>query len=167
VTDQPHDNPWADPGWAEPAVAQPASSTPPPPQPQNAPPEPPPPGWWLASDGNWYPPPNPWAPPAGQPQYPYPATAGAYGYQIGPATRANGMATASFVLGLAGIPLFWLLAVPSLLAVIFGFIARSQIRRSSGTQTGNGFAIAGIVCGFVMIGCFALLMAVSAATTST
>ncbi len=33
-----------------------------PPQANTPPGGPPEPGWWQASDGNWYPPPHPWAP---------------------------------------------------------------------------------------------------------
>jgi hypothetical protein len=83
------------------------------------------------------------------------------------ATRGNAMATASLVLGLVGIPFFWLFAVPPLLAVIFGFIARSQIKASNGAQTGKGFAITGIVCGFVMIAVFVLVVAIGMATPET
>ena len=38
-----------------------------------------------------------------------------------------------------------------ILAVIFGFVARSQIKRSNGTQRGSGMALAGIILGFVWL----------------
>lgn len=56
----------------------------------------------------------------------------------------NGMAIASMVLGIV-----WLYWVGSILAVIFGFIARSQIRQNH--QDGEGMAIAGLVLGFLGI----------------
>ena len=37
------------------------------------------------------------------------------------------------------------------LGIIFGFVGRSQIRRSGGTQKGMGMAIAGIIIGVVLI----------------
>lgn len=47
------------------------------------------------------------------------------------------------------VPVYHVTAIP---AVVLGFIARSRIARSNGTQTGRGMATAGIVLGFVGIG---------------
>jgi len=58
--------------------------------------------------------------------------------------RTNGFAVASLVLGILWI--FWL---GSLLALVFGFVAKRQIDQSGGTQSGSGLAIAGIVLGCV------------------
>ena len=58
--------------------------------------------------------------------------------------RTNGFAVASLVLGILWI--FWL---GSLLALVFGFIAKRQIDQSGGAQSGSGLAIAGIVFGCV------------------
>lgn len=60
----------------------------------------------------------------------------------------NGMAIASFVLGLVGLTGFcyWCPFVTSILAIVFGHIARGQIRRGLGT--GDGFALAGLVLGY-------------------
>ena len=44
---------------------------------------------------------------------------------------------------------FWLLGLGSVLAIVFGFVARSQIKRSGGTQRGRGIALAGIIIGIV------------------
>lgn len=94
--------------------------------------------------------PNPYAPPTapygqpvpygqptpyGQPPYGY----GGYGQ---PNRGTNGLAIASMVLGI-----LWLWWVGSILALIFGYIARSQIRQSQ--QGGGGMAIAGIVLGWI------------------
>ena len=144
------------------------------------------PGWWLASDGKWYPPelwtgppttrppsaappgpvrmpaygtqPNPSAAPnPGVPPYaggPY----GSYGAQVqpgayapygrpmaygGPPQKTNGLAIASLICSCAG-----LLVVPLIVGVVFGFVARAQIKQSQGAQRGDGLAIAGIVVGF-------------------
>jgi hypothetical protein len=49
-------------------------------------------------------------------------------------------------------------ALPSVLGLIFGFVARSQIRRSNGMQTGAGLALAGIIVGIAVIGVWALVI---------
>jgi hypothetical protein len=61
-------------------------------------------------------------------------------------TSTNGLAIASMVLGIV-----WVLGLGSVLAVIFGFVSRKQIRESGGRQTGDGMAIAGLVLGFIGI----------------
>lgn len=64
----------------------------------------------------------------------------------GPAPNrgTNGLAVAALVLGI-----LWLCAVGSALAIVFGFVALSQIKRSE--QAGKGMAIAGIVLGIIGI----------------
>lgn len=136
------------------------------------------PGWWLASDGKWYSPeqapgyaaptaspagygpppgsppagyqappaaygPPPVAPPVGPPGYGYPAAP----YGFAPVRRTNGLAIAAMVCSF----FFWLYGIGAVLGVVFGFIARSQIKRSGGTQQGKGMALAGIIIGFVGI----------------
>lgn len=64
--------------------------------------------------------------------------------QGAPSTSTNGMAIASFVTALVGL---------SLLGVIFGHVAQSQIKRTN--ESGNGFAIAGLVLGY--LGCIGWL----------
>lgn len=65
----------------------------------------------------------------------------------------NGFAVTSLVLGILWI--FWL---GSVLALVFGYIAKSQINASGGAQGGRGLAIAGIVLGFVGIGMLVLVL---------
>jgi uncharacterized membrane protein len=89
---------------------------------------------------------------------------GPYGYpapyaQPGTAGH-NGLAIASLVCSCIGI---FLLAIPSVLGVIFGFVARSQIRRSGGTQSGAGMALAGIIVGFAVIVIVVVIFIVAAA----
>jgi hypothetical protein len=56
------------------------------------------------------------------------------------------MAVASFILGLLGFTL-----ITSLLAVVFGHIALSQIRQGGGKLGGKGLAITGLVLGYLVI----------------
>ena len=93
----------------------------------------------------------------GQPPTPY----GAYSPYGATPRKTNGLAIASLVCSIAG-----LLLIPLVLGIVFGFIARSQIKNSNGTQGGDGLALAGIIIGF---GWAALLVlgAIVNATTNT
>jgi hypothetical protein len=59
------------------------------------------------------------------------------------------MAIASLVVGI-----LWIFWVGSVLALVFGYIARDQIRRTG--EGGDGQAIAGIVLGWIGVGILAL-----------
>lgn len=99
------------------------------------PPGPPGPGWWLASDGKYYPPEQaPGQPVPPPPQY---TAYSPYGAPLVQATSTNGLAIASMVLGI-----LWLYWIGSVLALVFGYVAKGQIDRSAGRQTGRGMAIA-------------------------
>jgi hypothetical protein len=121
------------------------------------------PGWWLASDGKWYPPelwtgPRAQGPASGGAVYGGGVPPGSAGYGAGtpygqiPLKKTNGLAVAALVCGCTGFLFF----IPGILAVIFGFIARKQITRANGLQKGDGMAIAGIILGFAWM---ALLVA--------
>jgi hypothetical protein len=69
-------------------------------------------------------------------------------------TQVSGLAVASLVLGIV-----WLYGLGSLLAVIFGSIALSQIGRSNGRLGGRGMAIAGLVLGIVGVGLLVVVLA--------
>jgi hypothetical protein len=102
------------------------------------------------------PPQPPQGPPPGQ-QPTYGAPPGqqqAYGGAPGQyqARKTNGLAVTSMILGI-----LWLCWLGSILAVLFGHVGLSQIKKSQGTQTGRGFAIAGLVLGY--LGVFGLIMA--------
>jgi hypothetical protein len=141
-------------------------------------------GWWLASDGKWYPPEAWTGPPpqtgqgaytgAGYPagyQSTSPSQGPSQGYPTGYQSlgypshglsgtsppRTNGLAIASLVCACAGIVPF-LFGLPCLLGIIFGFVARSQIRNARGTQGGGGLALAGIIVGFGVVGLFILVV---------
>jgi hypothetical protein len=146
-------------------------------------------GWWLASDGKWYPPeawtgpprqtdatyatagamPNPGMPSyvqapgaQGYPGYPaYGTPVGGYQQYAAPAPN-NGMAIASLVCSLVGVIPF-LFGIPCILGIIFGFVARNQIKNSQGRQRGGGMALAGIIVGFSLIGLWVLIISLVAA----
>ncbi|WP_278236983.1 DUF4190 domain-containing protein [Isoptericola sp. AK164] len=95
----------------------------------------------------------------------YPSSAGAwpaapqpgppYGAWPYPVRRTNGLAVASLVLGI-----LWLYWVGSVLALIFGYVALSQIKKApaSAPQDGRGLAIAGVVLGWVGAATLALMI---------
>jgi hypothetical protein len=149
-------------------------------------------GWWLASDGKWYPPETWTGPPraetltpeadpgpaagdataAGPASYPSQPTTPAPGYppfqptyQMSPNVaqpRTNGLAVASLVCACAGIVPFFF-GITCVLGVIFGFVSRNQIKNSNGAQQGSGLALAGIIVGFSLIGIFIVVVIVIAA----
>ena len=99
----------------------------------------------------------PYGPPYGQPPYgqqPYgqpPYAPQPYGYGWAPPQRTNGLAIASMVLGIV-----WLYWIGSVLALVFGYVARKQIRERG--DAGGGMAIAGIVLGWVGVGILVLFL---------
>jgi hypothetical protein len=98
-------------------------------------------------------------PPYGAPQPPPQPTPYGYppaGYGYPPQRGFNGMAIASMVLGI-----LWLYWVGSVLALVFGYIARNQIRARH--ERGDGMAIAGIVLGWVGVGFFLLFVLIGIA----
>jgi len=111
-----------------------------------------------SSPAGWPPPGGsvPAYPPAGYPPaYLYPAPPPyPYGYPPpgygAPAAPTNGLAIASLVLGILGIPTFSFFVVP-ILALILGAVSNAQIRRAGGRQSGRGMAIAGMILGGVAV----------------
>ncbi|HVT63812.1 MAG TPA: DUF4190 domain-containing protein [Mycobacteriales bacterium] len=132
--------------------------TQPPPDQPGWPPQPPTQPDWQPQQPGW-PPQQPGYPP---PQYSYPPQPGypPYPYYGHPQPRTNGMAIASMVLGI-----LWIYWVGSVLALAFGYIAKSQIRERG--EGGGGMATAGIVLGWIGVGTLALIgVLVAAASTS-
>ena len=104
------------------------------------------PGWWLASDGRWYPPSQrpadpPHVPPPPTPVPGPPGWSGqpAWGYGA-PQPQSRGFAIASLVLGIV-----WVCGIGAVLAVIFGIIALRRVKR--GVGAGKGMAITGVILG--------------------
>lgn len=91
-------------------------------------------------------------PQGGYPDQPMPGHP--YGpYPPPPALRpTNGMAVASMILGI-----LWLYWLGSILALIFGYIAKKQIKERH--ESGGGMATAGIVLGWVGVGLLVVVLA--------
>lgn len=68
----------------------------------------------------------------------------------------NGMAVAALVLGIAGLTV--LPFISSIFAVIFGSMARREIRQNPGVTSGDGVAVAGVVLGWIGIGVLILAL---------
>lgn len=90
-------------------------------------------GWQTPPQGGY---PQPYGQQYGQPYG---------GYPYAPPQRTNGMAIASMVLGI-----LWLYWIGSVLALVFGYIAKRQIQERG--EAGGGMATAGIVLGWVGVG---------------
>ena len=106
-------------------------------------------------------------PPGQYPPGQYPPAgyaASGYPYAVAAGTRTNGMAIASLICAIGGV---FFLGIPSILGIVFGFVARSQIQRSNGTQTGNGLALAGIIVGFCVVAAGILIVIIAAVSAHT
>ncbi len=85
------------------------------------------------------------------PGYPYGPPPGTPYYVV--QRRTNGLAIASMVLGI-----LWIYWIGSILALIFGYIARKQIKERG--DDGNGMAIAGIVLGWIGVATLVVMLGV-------
>lgn len=93
------------------------------------------PGWWMASDGKWYPPQSHAPPPVAPTQWTYP---GPGGYV--PPPSLNVFSIVALVCSI-----MWGFGVLSILAVVFGIVALRQIGAKG--ERGRGLALAGIIVG--------------------
>lgn len=74
----------------------------------------------------------------------------------------QGFAVTSLVLGCCSIALFWLWAIPPILAIVFGSIAIFKARGAG--RKPSGMAVAGLVLGIVFTALFALVIIMYAAS---
>ena len=101
--------------------------------------------------------PNPYPNPEPYP-YPYAAPGYYYPWMFAPqAPRLGTWALVSMICGAVSIATFQ--SVLGILAIIFGFIGLNEVKKSQGQVEGRGFAIAGIVTGFISIGITILFIA--------
>lgn len=89
----------------------------------------------------------------GEPSRPVPPAAPPPQPPYAVAAPTNGLAVASLVCGIV-----WLGGLGSLLALVFGYMARGQIDASGGREGGRGLAVAGIVLGWVGVAGFLLVV---------
>ena len=61
----------------------------------------------------------------------------------------------------------WVFWIGSVLALVFGYIAKSEIDRSRGLQSGRGMAIAGIVLGYVGLAWLVITIIVAVANSAS
>ena len=128
-----------------------------------------PPGWGGPSDGGGpggYQAPQPgYGPPGAYGAAPtYGPPGGSYGYPIGQ-QFSNGIGTAAMVLGIIAVVLFWFIGVSwilALLAVTFGGVGLSKANKQEANN--RGMAIAGLVCGSLVIAFWVVVFIVAAAT---
>lgn len=57
--------------------------------------------------------------------------------------------------------ILWLYWIGSILALVFGYVAKSQIAKTNGTQGGGGMATAGIVLGWIGVGILTLIIVIA------
>ena len=97
-----------------------------------------------------YPNPNSFAYPE---PYPYPYATPGYYYPWMYAPQAPRLGTWALVSMICGaVSIVSLQSILAVLAIVFGFIGLNEVKKSQGTVEGRGFAIAGIVTGFISIG---------------
>jgi uncharacterized protein DUF4190 len=68
--------------------------------------------------------------------------------------RTPGQAFAALILGIVGLVICPI--IPSILAIVFGSMARSEIDRSGGQLGGSGIALTGLILGWVGVGLWVL-----------
>ena len=90
------------------------------------------------------------------PHAPFMGAPPGYGYPPA-AAKTNGLAIASLILSIVS-----LVGIGSIVGIVLGFVSRTQIRQSHGTQKGSGLGLAGIIVGFVTL---ALVLAAVAIPT--
>jgi hypothetical protein len=86
-----------------------------------------------------------------------------YGPPVAERRSTNGFAIASMVLGI-----IWIYWIGSILALVFGYVAKKQIKESNGSEGGSGMATAGIVLGWIGVAtlvAFIVILIVAAATS--
>lgn len=75
----------------------------------------------------------------------------------------SGAAIVSMIFGILGfLSSWWLLSIPSIIAIVSGHIARLNIKRSQGKLQGDGFAITGLILGYLIVFTYLLMLIVGA-----
>ncbi|WP_018351528.1 DUF4190 domain-containing protein [Longispora albida] len=93
---------------------------------------------------------DPQQPVSGQPYPPY-------GYYAAP-PRTNGLAIASMIVSIVAIA--FCAGLPGIVGAIMGHVAKRQVKERG--EQGDGFALAGIIIGWISFGIFLLIVVVYA-----
>ena len=142
------------------------------------------PGWWLASDGKWYPPQGEaapaatpqWSAPQAQTNYGMPSQAGGYTAYGQPGAggsglpSVNGLAVASMVLGIVSLVFCWCWYVGGVCALVglpLGAVALSKISKGEADPRPKGMAVAGIVCSIISIALIIVIVIAFASAVSS
>lgn len=138
--------PPSDPNF-DPRIREPKVKTPDEQETQWLPREPPVAGGWMAPDERPPMSPAPWQPPPPPPS-PYTST-----------KPSQNLALASMITAIAGLLLAGCFGpLPATVAVVLGFVALSQIKKSPEKYTGKPFATAGVIIGGLIILFYLLLL---------
>ena len=129
-------SPPADPNW-NPKIREPKVKTASEQDTQWLPRQTPAPGGWIAPDERPPMAPGPWQPPPP----PYRA----------PKTPTQGLALASMIIGILGLVVGCFGPIPGIIAIVLGFMALSQIKKSPHEFTGKSFATAGVIIGSISL----------------
>lgn len=99
------------------------------------------------------------APPPPPPLSPTPSVSPAA--PVAAATQqTDGKATASLILGILSLTMFWILAgIP---AIILGHMSRSDIRKSMGRLKGEGMALVGLIMGYISVAMLPVVLIIAA-----
>ncbi|HEX2939269.1 MAG TPA: DUF4190 domain-containing protein [Ruminiclostridium sp.] len=91
-------------------------------------------------------------------------------YAVVQGPKNNPFAIASLVLGIIGV-LFaaccYTGVIPAVLSIVFGCISRGKIKESFGTETGNGFALAGLILGIAALVIAVIYLIITIVTTAS
>ena len=81
----------------------------------------------------------------------WPDTHQVFEHRITP-PKTNALAVVTLVISVLGVIVTWFLPIiTQIAAIICGHIARSQIKRSDGNQTGAGMALAGLIISYLVL----------------
>lgn len=76
--------------------------------------------------------------------------------------RTSGKAVASLILGIVNALFLFVFFPIGILAVVFGHLGRTEVKRSNGAIGGGGMAMAGLVLGYMSIACVPFILIIAA-----
>ena len=140
--------PAKDPNW-DPKIREPKVDTASEQETQWLPREPPLPGGWIAPDERPPMSPGPWQPPPPPPFRPNDPTK----------QPSQALGLASMIAGIFGVVMGWCFGpVPGLLALILGWMALSQNKKSPDQVGGKSYAVAGMILGSLNLAFYLLFL---------